>query len=150
MIPRARLRHRCSYIIKENRTYDPILGDAPRGNGDAAMVQFGADVTPNQHALARQFPLLDNLYLSSIASADGHQWTDQALVPSYIEKMYGDFVRSYPFNGGDSLAYLPSGFLWENALKHRKTVRNYGEYANQFNGPPGQDQYNQTWSDWFP
>jgi len=53
VIPRARLRHRCSYIIKENRTYDPILGDAPRGNGDAAMVQFGADVTPNQHALAR-------------------------------------------------------------------------------------------------
>jgi len=134
------------YIIKENRTYDQILGDIGRGNSDPGLTVFGRDVTPNHHALATEFPLLDNLYASGSNSADGHQWTDQAMAPDYLEKAFGSFVRSYPFNGGDSLAYLPTGFLWQDALRHGRTVRNYGEYANQFAGP--QDQYG-TWSDWY-
>ncbi len=118
------------YIIKENRTYDQVLGDDPRGNGDPALLQFGKEVTPNQHALAKQFPLLDNFYDSGQLSADGHQWVVQGDSPDYLEKSFGGFTRSYPSQGGDALAYLPSGFLWENALRHGKSVRDYGEYAS--------------------
>ena len=118
------------YIIKENRTYDQILGDLPQGNGDPNLVQFGREVTPNQHAIAESFVLLDNLYDAGSNSADGHQWSTQAFVVDYLEKFYGGFIRTYPFNGGDALAYAPSGFLWDNALKHGKQVRVYGEYVN--------------------
>jgi len=117
------------YVIKENRTYDQILGDDARGRGDPALVQFGAQNTPNQHQLVKQFPLLDNFYDSGQLSADGHQWVVQGFAPDYLEKMFGSFVRSYPSQGFDALAYLPSGFLWENAVRHGKTVRDYGEYA---------------------
>lgn len=118
------------YIIKENRTYDQVFGALPQGNGDPSLVQFGREVTPNHHALAEQFVLFDNLYDSGSNSADGHQWSTQAFVVDYIEKSYGGFTRTYPFNGGDALAYAPSGFLWDNALKHGKKVRVYGEYVN--------------------
>jgi len=118
------------YIIKENRTYDQILGDLPQGNGDVDMLQFGREVTPNQHAIAEQFVLFDNLYDSGSNSADGHQWVTQAFVVDYLEKSYGGFVRTYPFNGGDALAYGSGGFLWENALAHGKKVRVYGEYVS--------------------
>lgn len=118
------------YIIKENRTYDQVLGDLPRGNGDPSLVQFGRQVTPNHHFLAEQFILFDNFYDSGTNSADAHQWVTQAFVVDYIEKSYGGFVRTYPFNAGDSLAYPQTGFLWENALKFGKSVRVYGEYAS--------------------
>jgi YVTN family beta-propeller protein len=118
------------YIIKENRTYDQVFGALPQGNGDATLVQFGRDVTPNQHALAEQFVLFDNLYDSGSNSADGHQWVTQAFAPDYIEKSFGGFTRTYPFNGGDALAYMPSGFLWDNAIRHGRSVRVYGEYVN--------------------
>lgn len=118
------------YIIKENRTYDQVFGALPQGNGDPNLVQFGREVTPNHHALAEQFVLLDNLYDSGSNSADGHQWVTQAFVVDYLEKSFGGFIRTYPFNGGDALAYAPSGFLWENALRHGKSVRSYGEYVN--------------------
>ena len=118
------------YIVKENRTYDQVLGDDPRGNGDPGLTQFGKNITPNQHLLARQFPLVDNFYDSGQLSADGHQWVVQGNSPDYLEKAFGGFTRSYPSQGGDALAYLPSGFLWENALKHGKSVRDYGEYAS--------------------
>jgi YVTN family beta-propeller protein len=118
------------YIIKENRTYDQIHGDMPQGNGDPSLVQFGREVTPNHHALAEQFVLFDNLYDSGSNSADGHQWSTQAFVVDYLEKFYGGFIRTYPFNGGDALAYAPSGFLWDNALKHGKKARVYGEYVS--------------------
>lgn len=118
------------YIIKENRTYDQVLGALPQGNGDPNLVQFGRAVTPNHHALAEQFILFDNLYDSGSNSADGHQWVTQAFVVDYLEKSFGGFVRTYPFNGGDALAYAPSGFLWENAMRHGKSVRVYGEYVN--------------------
>ncbi len=134
------------YIIKENNTYDSILGDDIRGNGDPKLAYFGQEITPNHHALATQFNLLDNLYVVSVNSAVGHQWTDQATAPDYLEKMLGGTIRSYPFNGGDSLAYLPSGFLWDNALRHRRTVRIYGEFAAQFTGPSNQFG---SWSDWY-
>jgi YVTN family beta-propeller protein len=118
------------YVIKENRTYDQVFGALPQGNGDANLVQFGRDVTPNHHALAEQFVLLDNLYDSGSNSADGHQWVTQAFAVDYLEKSFGSFIRTYPFNGGDALAYAPSGFLWENALRRGKSVRVYGEYVN--------------------
>ncbi|GMA66010.1 alkaline phosphatase family protein [Alicyclobacillus fastidiosus] len=135
------------YIIKENRTYDQQFGDMPQGNGDPSLTIFGQKVTPNQHALAEQFPLFDNFYGSGSISADGHQWTDQALAPDYVEREFGSyFPRSYPSTGGDSLAYLSSGFIWDDAVKHGKTVRNYGEYVSNYNGP--QNEFG-TWQDWY-
>jgi YVTN family beta-propeller protein len=116
------------YIIKENRTYDQILGDLPMGNGDPKLVQFGRAVTPNHHALAEQFVLFDNLYVAGSRSLDAHQWLTQSFVVDYIEKSFGGTSRSYPFAAGDSLAYPQTGFLWEDALKFGKSVRDYGEY----------------------
>ena len=138
------------YIIKENRTYDQVFGDMPQGNGDPSLVQFGREVTPNQHALAEQFVLFDNFYGSGFLSADGHQWVTQAYVTDYIEKSFGDFARAYPFNGGDALAYAPTGFLWDNALRQNLTVRAYGEYANRFTDED--DKFGDSfgaWADWY-
>jgi YVTN family beta-propeller protein len=121
------------YVIKENRTYDQMLGDMKEGDGEPKLCLFGEEVTPNHHALARQFTLFDNFYCSGVLSADGHCWTDQAYCGDYLEKSFGGFVRSYPDDGSDPLAYATPGFLWDNALAHKKTFRNYGEYvANQF------------------
>jgi YVTN family beta-propeller protein len=121
------------YVIKENRTYDQILGDMKEGDGDPKLCLFGEEVTPNHHALARQFTLFDNFYCSSVLSADGHCWVNQAYCGDYLEKAFGGFTRSYPDDGSDPLAYAAPGFLWDNALAHRRTFRNYGEYvANQF------------------
>ncbi len=98
------------YIIKENRTYDQVFGDMKQGNGDSSLVHFGEEVTPNHHALAEEFVLMDNYYCSGVLSADGHQWTDEAYVTDYIEKFFGDFPRSYPYDGGDPLAYASIRF----------------------------------------
>jgi YVTN family beta-propeller protein len=118
------------YIIKENRTYDQVFGDLPQGNGDTSLVHFGREVTPNHHLLAETFVLMDNFYCSGILSADGHQWTDEAYVTDYIEKFFGDFTRSYPYDGDDALAYASSGFIWDNVLNHRLTFRDYGEFVD--------------------
>jgi hypothetical protein len=118
------------YIIKENRTYDQVFGDMPQGNGDTALVEFGRDVTPNHHLLAEEFVLLDNFYCSGVLSADGHQWTDEAYVTDYLERSFGDFARSYPYDGDDALAYASSGFIWDNVLTHGLTFRNYGEFVS--------------------
>ncbi|HEX4811012.1 MAG TPA: hypothetical protein VH325_18885 [Bryobacteraceae bacterium] len=134
------------YVIKENRTYDQILGDDPRGNGDSTLVQYGAQVTPNQHAISDNFVLFDNFYDSGVLSADGHEWTDQAIAPDYIEKQFTDFNRSYPYNGGDSMVYAPTGFVWLDALNNGQSVRIYGEYAPQFNGP---SQEFGNWTSWY-
>jgi len=135
------------YIIKENKTYDQVFGDDPRGNGDPQLVQFGRSVTPNAHALATQFPLFDNFYVGSLASADGHQWTNSAFVTDYVERGFSyAFQRSFPFNGGDSLAYAPSGFIWENALRHEKSVGVFGEFASRFDGP--RERFGR-WTDWY-
>jgi YVTN family beta-propeller protein len=120
------------YIIKENRTYDQVLGDIPQGNGDPSLCVFGEHITPNQHKLVRDFVLLDNTYCSGILSADGHQWTDSALANDYMERSFAGFPRSYPFGGTsgvDALAYSSAGFIWDNVIAHGKTLRDYGEFA---------------------
>ena len=121
------------YIIKENRTYDQVLGDLPEGNGDPSLCIFGDHVTPNQHKMVREFVLLDNTYCSGILSADGHQWSDSAFATDYMEKSFAGFPRSYPDGMEDSdvdaLAYAPSGFIWDNAIAQGKSLRVYGEFA---------------------
>jgi DNA-binding beta-propeller fold protein YncE len=119
------------YVIKENHTYDLDFGDIPQGNGDKTLSVFGEEVTPNAHALARQFVLLDNTYTSGTNSADGHQWVASALANGYIEQNYDAHVRSYPYDGGDALAYSPKGFLWNAAKRRRLNVRIFGEFVNK-------------------
>jgi YVTN family beta-propeller protein len=121
------------YVIKENRTYDQVLGDMTEGNGDTNLCTFGEKFTPNQHKIAREFVLLDNTYCSGVQSADGHQWTDSAIANEYVERqLTAGFPRSYPGgkaeDGLDALAWASSGFIWDNALAHGKTFRNYGEW----------------------
>ena len=131
-------------IVKENRTYDQVYGDLGEGNGDPADAQFGADVTPNQHALAQRFGDLDNFYDEGTLSADGHNWIVQAEANDYVEKEFGAFYRSYPSQGGDALAYQRDGFLWNAAEKAGKSVRDYGEYAyNPYSQPPP------SWDKWY-
>lgn len=120
------------YVIKENRTYDQVLGDVPAGNGDPSLVLFGERVTPNQHKMVRDFVLLDNTYCSGILSADGHQWSTTAFGTDYLEKSFAGWPRSYPDGMGldeiDALAYAPSGFIWNNAVRHGVSVWNFGEF----------------------
>ncbi len=115
------------YIIKENRTYDQVLGDMPEGRGRASLCIFGDSVTPNQHRLAREFLLLDNYYVSGKSSAEGHHWADAAMVTDYTEKSVRAWFRSYPHVLYDALVYNKNGLIWNNALDHGKTVRIYGE-----------------------
>jgi DNA-binding beta-propeller fold protein YncE len=121
------------YIIKENRTYDQVLGDLKEGNGDPELCIFGATITPNQHKMVRDFVLLDNTYCSGILSADGHQWADTAMATDYVERSFAGWPRSYPDgmddNEVDALAYSPAGFIWDNVLAHGRTLRNYGEFT---------------------
>jgi len=117
------------YIIKENRTYDQVFGDIEKGEGDPDLCIYGREVTPNHHKLVDEFVLLDNFYCSGVLSADGHQWTNEAYVTSYIERAFGGFPRSYPYWGGDAMAYASSGFIWDNVLEHKKTLRVYGEFV---------------------
>jgi DNA-binding beta-propeller fold protein YncE len=119
------------FIIKENQTYDSILGDVAKGNGDKSLCLFGEETTPNHHALAEEYVLLDNTYTSGTNSADGHQWTVSSVANGYMEQNYGAHARSYPYDGGDPLAYSPEGFLWNAALAEKKTVRVYGEFVNK-------------------
>ena len=121
------------YVIKENRTYDQVLGDVAAGNGDPSLCIFGENVTPNQHKLVREFALLDNTYCSGILSADGHQWSTTAFGTDYLERSFAGWPRSYPDGMGpneiDALAYAPSGFIWDNALKHGVSLWNFGEFT---------------------
>jgi len=121
------------YIIKENRTYDQVLGDVKEGDGYADFCVFGQKITPNQHKLVHDFVLLDNTYCCSILSADGHQWADTAFATDYMEKSFAGFPRSYPDGmedkDVDALAYSPAGFIWDDAIKHGKSLRDYGEFA---------------------
>ena len=122
------------YIIKENRTYDQVFGDfadpkaypKPKGNGEPKLCIFGKEFTPNHHALADEFVLLDNFYCNGVLSADGHSWVTEGNVTDHLEKAFGGFTRSYTY-GDDPLTYSSSGFLWDNALLRGRTVRNYGE-----------------------
>jgi Phosphoesterase family len=115
------------YIIKENRTYDQVLGDMKQGDGDPGICTYGAGITPNTHKLAEEFVLLDNFNASGKCSAEGHQWTDASIVTDYIEKNMRAWFRSYPHVQTDALVYAPTGFLWDNAVNHGRSVRIYGE-----------------------
>lgn len=120
------------YIVKENRTYDQVFGALGKGNGDPSLCIFSRNVTPNHHKIAEEFVLLDNTYCCGILSADGHQWSTTAYSTDYMEKSFAGFPRSYPDGMGenekDALAYSPAGFIWDSALKHGKSIRNYGEF----------------------
>lgn len=115
------------YIIKENRTYDQVLGDVKSGNGDPQLCTFGELITPNTHQLVKDYQLLDNYMASGKCSAEGHQWTDASIVTDYIEKNMRAWFRSYPHVQTDALVYAPSGFLWDNARKHGVSVEIFGE-----------------------
>jgi YVTN family beta-propeller protein len=133
-------------IVKENRTYDQIYGKLGEGNGDAADAQFGGEVSPNFSALAKRFGDLDNFYDEGTLSADGHNWIVQAEANDYVEKEFGAFYRSYPSQGGDSLAYQRDGFLWNAAEKAGVSVQNFGEYMyNPYVLPPGTP----SWVDFY-
>jgi autotransporter-associated beta strand protein/YVTN family beta-propeller protein len=115
------------YIIKENKTYDQVFGDMPEGNSDPSICIYPQYVSPNHHALARQYVLLDNFYCNGVNSADGHSWSTEGNNTDHLEKSFGGFTRSYTF-GDDPLTYSSTGFIWNNALQHGLTFRNYGEF----------------------
>jgi YVTN family beta-propeller protein len=119
------------YIIKENRTYDQVFGDVAKGNGDSRLTIFGKNVTPNQHALAAQFVLLDNLYCDGEVSVDGHSWSNSAYATDFNEKLWPpDYGRHS--KAKETAAYVPSaGHLWDLARRKGLTYRSYGEYAER-------------------
>ncbi|MEV6927288.1 alkaline phosphatase family protein [Dactylosporangium sp. NPDC051485] len=123
-------------IVKENRTYDQVFGDIPQGNGDPALAQFGENVTPNQHALAKQFGLYDNTYDIGTNSAEGHNWLMQADNPEYTESSAGEYLRSYDTED-DALGHQTTGFIWTGAQAAGKTVRNFGEFHQFLTKPAG-------------
>ena len=132
-------------IIRENRTYDQMLGDVTEGNGDPTLAVFGDNstyaqypvVSPNAHTLVRRFPLLDNFYDPSRQSADGHNWILQAIAPYADDVQSPDWLRDYPSNGGDAIAYQQKGNLFDAAAAARIKIKNYGEYVeyNTFTVP---------------
>ena len=115
------------YIIKENKTYDQVYGDISEGRGDSSLCIFGEKITPNMHALAKQYGWMDDYYASGKSSAEGHQWTDAGMVSDYVEKNVRAWFRSYPHRQEDALVYNKSGFIWNQALDNGKTVRIFGE-----------------------
>jgi len=122
------------YIIKENRTYDQVLGDLPQGEGDARLVLFGRNVTPNHHALVEQFVLLDHLFASGEVSASGHSWSDAAYATDFAEKRW-PVLYSGRGNTELSNAYAPGGgFIWDLCNRKGLTYRSYGEYGVQVSG----------------
>ncbi|MGW3498678.1 alkaline phosphatase family protein [Streptomyces sp. NPDC001020] len=123
-------------IVKENRTYDQVFGDIPEGNGDPALAEFGENVTPNLHAMARQFGLYDNTYDIGTNSAEGHNWLMQADNPEYTESTAGAYQRSYDTED-DALGHQRTGFLWTGAQAAGKSVRNFGEFQQFLTKPSG-------------
>jgi YVTN family beta-propeller protein len=123
-------------IVKENRTYDQVYGDIPEGNGNPALAQYGENVTPNQHALAKQFGLYDNTYDVGTNSAEGHNWLMQADNPEYTESSAGEYLRSYDTEN-DPLGHQKSGFIWTGAQAAGKTVKDYGEFLSIEQKPAG-------------
>jgi hypothetical protein len=119
-------------IVRENRTYDQMLGDVAAGNGDAELAVFGGKDTPNMHNIVTRFPLLDNFYDPSRQSADGHQWIMEAMAPYQDDVQAPDWIRSYPGgNAGDALAYTQKGFLFQSSVEAGLSTKLYGEYSEQ-------------------
>jgi YVTN family beta-propeller protein len=115
------------YIIKENRTYDQVLGDMKEGEGMASLCIFGDSISPNQHRLAKDYLLMDNYHVSGKSSAEGHHWASAGMVTDYTEKSVRAWFRSYPHVLYDAMVYNKNGLIWNNALDHGKTARVYGE-----------------------
>ncbi len=132
------------YILKENRTYDQVLGDLKVGNGDASLTLYGADITPNQHQLALQFGVVDNFYDSGEVSGNGHDWSMAATASDYNEKTWqigyrskertydygGTVADEYPLELGEPDVDAPStGYIWDNVASHGLSYRDYGEFV---------------------
>ena len=126
------------YIIKENRTYDQVLGDMKEGNGDANLCLFTEKISPNHHALAREFVLLDNFYVDAEVSADGHNWSNAAYSTDFVEKSwptnYSGRGGTYDFEGQKTIGYPKKGFIWDHMNRGGVSYRTYGEFAD--NGKP--------------
>jgi YVTN family beta-propeller protein len=137
----SRIKH-VFLIVKENRTYDQVLGDTGEGNGDPTLTQFGEKTTPNQHALAKQFGLYDNTYDVGTNSAEGHNWLMQGDNPEYTESSAGEYQRSYDTEE-DVLGHQRSGFLWTAVASAGATAKNYGEFEYMEGKPPG------TWQQYY-
>ncbi len=124
------------YIVKENRTYDQILGDVKEGNGDTSLVLFGEKYTPNQHKLTKEFVLLDNFYVDGEVSSDGHNWSLAANSNDYLEKTwptnYGGRGGKYDAEGNREIANPDRGFIWDFCKRANVTYRTYGEFADDY------------------
>ncbi|HLV81582.1 MAG TPA: bifunctional YncE family protein/alkaline phosphatase family protein [Chthonomonadaceae bacterium] len=152
-LPKTGIKH-VIYIIKENRTYDQVLGDLPQGDGDPSLVLFGRKVTPNQHALAERFALLDNFYCAAEVSADGWNWCNAGMGSEYTERNvpfnYSGRGRGYDFEGENNdvpvnrvglpdVARAPGGYLWDDCARHGVSYRDYGFFVtfDDYKGPDG-------------
>ncbi|MGL4549847.1 MAG: bifunctional YncE family protein/alkaline phosphatase family protein, partial [Gemmataceae bacterium] len=133
------------YVIKENRTYDQLFGDLKQGKGDPKLCLFPRAVTPNHHALAEQFVLLDNFYCNGVLSADGHAWSTEGNVTDHLERSFGGFTRSYTF-GDDPLSYSSTGFVWDGVLLAGRSFRNYGEL--RYSDEPAKASFTDVWKDY--
>jgi hypothetical protein len=122
------------YVIKENRTYDQVLGDMPEGNGDPGLCLFPEIVTPNQHKLAKSFVLLDNFYVNAEVSADGHNWSMAAYANDYVEKVwptsYGGRGGTYDYEGSREITYPSAGYIWDYCQRAGVSYRSYGEFIS--------------------
>ncbi|NBT08430.1 MAG: hypothetical protein EBS98_06485, partial [Chitinophagia bacterium] len=142
------------YIVKENRTYDQVLGDVKEGNGDASLCLFGEKITPNQHALTKEFVLLDNFYVNGEVSADGHNWTFGAYANDYLEKnwvtSYGGRGGNYDAEGTRAIANNKNGFIWDYAKRAGVSYRTYGEFADDYkpNLPVLKDHFCPYFTSW--
>src|SRR5262249_32461479 len=124
------------YIIKENRTYDQVLGDVKEGNGDPALCLFPEKITPNHHKIAREFVLLDNFYVDGEVSADGHEWSIAAYAPDFVEKIWplssragGSKKIGYPAEGNYQIAPSAGGYIWDQCAAAKVSYRSYGEFV---------------------
>ncbi len=142
------------YIIKENRTYDQVLGDMSAGNGDTSLCLFPEEITPNHHALARNFVLLDNFYVDAEVSADGHNWSTAAYANDFTEKTwvtsYGGRGGDYVYEGQNRTAWPKGGFIWDHCKRAGITYRTYGEFADDYkaNIPAIEDHYCPYYTSW--
>lgn len=142
------------YVIKENRTYDQVLGDMKEGNGDSSLVLFGEHITPNLHKIAREFVLLDNFYVDAEVSADGHNWSMAGYATDYLEKTwptsYGGRGGSYDSEGNRAIANAPKGFIWDHCQRAGISYRTYGEFADNSkpNIPVLKDHYCPYYTGW--
>jgi DNA-binding beta-propeller fold protein YncE len=127
------------YVIKENRSYDQILGDVAGADGDASLVMYGEKITPNQHAIVKRFGVFDRFFENAHVSADGHSWSAAAFANDYLERMWPQNYASrrpfYDFEDGAEAAVPHAGYLWDDAAKHGVSLRNYGEFVTA--GPSG-------------